>query len=54
MAKAPGFFKNYGFATVKREDAPNIFGCLIRDRYGKTANRNQWFSICKLQTWLQL
>ncbi|HHU70172.1 MAG TPA: GNAT family N-acetyltransferase [Thermoanaerobacterales bacterium] len=35
MAKAPGFFKNYGFATVKREDAPNIFGCFNCDRYGK-------------------
>lgn len=36
VARAPEFFRKYGFATVPREEAPNFFECLTCPQYGKT------------------
>lgn len=34
VARAPDFFKNYGFNIVNRENAPNVFGCFNCEQYG--------------------
>lgn len=34
VARAPGFFRKYGFVTVPKEDAPNFFECLTCPQYG--------------------
>ena len=34
VARAPGFFRNYGFVTVPKEEAPNFFECLTCPQYG--------------------
>lgn len=36
VARAPEFFRKYGFQTVPREKAPNFFECLTCPQYGKT------------------
>lgn len=36
VARAPGFFRKYGFVTVDAKDAPNFFECLTCPQYGKT------------------
>ena len=33
-ARAPEFFRKYGFVTVEREEAPNFFECLTCPQYG--------------------
>ena len=38
VARAPGFFRNEGFETVRREDAPNFFECLTCPQYGDTCH----------------
>ncbi len=38
VARAPEFFRKYGFQTVPREDAPNFFECLTCPQYGKTCH----------------
>ena len=37
-ARAPGFFKKYGFFNLKPSDVPDIFGCLSCAQYGKTCS----------------
>ena len=34
VARAPGFFRKFGFVTVPREEAPNFFECLTCPQYG--------------------
>ena len=34
VARAPGFFRREGFATVPREGAPDFFECLTCPQYG--------------------
>ena len=34
VARAPGFFRKSGFATIPRESAPNFFECLTCPQYG--------------------
>ncbi len=38
VARAPEFFRKYGFQTVPREKAPNFFECLTCPQYGKTCH----------------
>lgn len=38
VARAPEFFRKYGFVTVPREDAPNFFECLTCPQYAKTCH----------------
>lgn len=34
VARAPGFFRKSGFATIPRDAAPNFFECLTCPQYG--------------------
>jgi amino-acid N-acetyltransferase len=34
VARAPGFFRKSGFATIPRDSAPNFFECLTCPQYG--------------------
>ena len=34
VAKAPEFFRKYGFVTVPKEEAPNFFECLTCEQFG--------------------
>lgn len=36
VARAPEFFRKYGFKTIPREEAPNFFECFTCPQYGKT------------------
>ena len=36
VARAPGFFKKYGFASMDAGKAPNFFECLTCPQYNKT------------------
>lgn len=38
VARAPEFFRKYGFETVPREKAPNFFECFTCPQYGKTCH----------------
>lgn len=38
VARAPEFFRKYGFKTVPREEAPNFFECLTCPQYGKNCH----------------
>lgn len=38
VARAPEFFRKYGFETVPREKAPNFFECLTCPQYAKTCH----------------
>ena len=38
VARAPEFFRKYGFETVAREDAPNFFECLTCPQYGQNCH----------------
>lgn len=34
VARAPGFFRKYGFVTIPREESPDFFECLTCPQYG--------------------
>ena len=34
VARAPGFFRHFGFKTVERDEAPEFFECLTCPQYG--------------------
>lgn len=36
VARAPGFFRKYGFVTIDAADAPNFFECLTCPQYMKS------------------
>ncbi len=38
VARAPGFFRDHGFVTVEREQAPEFFECAGCDQYQKTCH----------------
>ncbi len=38
VARAPEFFRKYGFGNVPREAAPNFFECLTCPQYGETCH----------------
>ena len=38
VARAPGFFRENGYETVERKDAPEFFECFGCDQYGKTCH----------------
>ena len=37
-ARAPGFYKRYGFKTVEADKAPFFYECLDCEQYGKTCH----------------
>ncbi|MFQ9893589.1 MAG: GNAT family N-acetyltransferase [Emergencia sp.] len=38
VARAPGFFRKYGFTTIEPEEAPNFFECKYCPQYQKTCH----------------
>lgn len=38
VARAPEFFRKYGFKTVPKEEAPNFFECLTCPQFGKNCH----------------
>lgn len=38
VARAPEFFRKYGFKTIPREEAPNFFECFTCPQYRKTCH----------------
>lgn len=38
VARAPEFFRKYGFHTVSREEAPNFFECFTCPQYGNSCS----------------
>lgn len=36
VARAPGFFRKYGFVSIDEKEAPNFFECLTCPQYNKT------------------
>ena len=38
VARAPGFFRKYGFTAIPREGAPTFFECFSCPQFGKTCH----------------
>ncbi|MDR0885785.1 MAG: GNAT family N-acetyltransferase [Clostridiales Family XIII bacterium] len=38
VARAPGFFKKYGFFNIPKDDAPTFFECFTCPQYNKTCH----------------